>query len=369
MAAAPAARAERVEAALGEHGLDAVLVGDLVNPGDSGREASADLSWLTGFGGTSGLALVGVGRRLFTTDFRYIERAGQELPDGFEILRAEQRLVDTIAPQLSGRVGFDEAKTSVKVREQFGEMLPVGAELVPAGGLIEALRRVKDEVEIAAIAASAELTDEVYAWLLERGLVGSSEREVALAIEAKMRELGAEGPSFPSIVAAGPNGALPHAVPGDRRIGPAELVVIDIGAILDGYCSDCTRTYATADPGEEQREVYELVRVAQEEALGAVRAGAHGRAVDAVARERIAAAGHGERFGHGLGHGVGIEIHEAPRLSPRSEDTLLAGDIVTVEPGVYVEGRFGVRIEDLVAVTEDGCRVLSGRPKELTICG
>lgn len=369
MATALAARAERVEAALGERGLDAILVGDLVHPGDSGRDAMADLSWLTGFGGTSGLALIGLGRRLFATDFRYIERAGRELPDGFELLRAEQRLVDTIAPQLHGRVGFDEAKTSVKVREQFGETLPVGAELVPAGGLIEELRRVKDETEIAAIAAAAELTDAVYAWLLERGLVGSSERTVALEIEARMRELGAEAPSFAPIVAAGPNGALPHAVPGGREIGTGELVVIDIGSILDGYCSDCTRTYATGEIDGEQREVYELVRAAQQEALEAVRAGAEGRAVDAIARKRIAAAGHGENFGHGLGHGVGIQVHEAPRLSPRSEDTLVAGDIVTVEPGVYVKGRFGVRIEDLVAVTDDGCRVLSGRPKELTICG
>lgn len=369
MAAVPAGRAERLESVLAERALEAILVGDLVHPGDSGRDAMADLSWLTGFSGTSGLALVGGSRRLFVTDFRYVERAARELPDGFELLRAEQRMVDTIAPALSGRVGFDEAKTSVKVHAELSERLAAGAELVPSGGLVERLRRVKDEAEIAAIAAAAALTDEVYAWLLERGLTGSSEREVALEIEARMRELGAEGPAFPSIVAGGANGALPHAVPGERRIGAGELVTVDIGAILDGYCSDCTRTYATSDPGDEQRRVYELVREAQQAGLDAVRAGANGKAVDAVARELIVAGGHGERFGHGLGHGVGIEVHEAPRLSPRSEDTLLAGDVVTVEPGIYVEGRFGVRIEDLVAVTDDGCRVLSGRPKELTICG
>jgi Xaa-Pro aminopeptidase len=329
----------------------------------------ADVAWLTGFGGSSGLALVGGSRRLFVTDFRYIERASRELPAGFELLRAEYHLIDALAPALEGKIGFDEATTSVKVQGRLSELLPAGAELVPVRDVLAGLRRVKDAAEIAAVAAAAELTDEVYVWLLERGLAGSSERQVALEIEAKMRELGAEDPSFPSIVASGPNGALPHATPGDRLIGPAEMVTIDIGSILDGYCSDCTRTYATGDPGEEQREVYELVREAQQAALGAVRAGADGKAVDAVARERIAAAGHGERFGHGLGHGVGIEVHEAPRLSPRSEDTLLAGDVVTVEPGVYVEGLFGVRIEDLVAVTDDGCRMLSGRPKELTICG
>lgn len=368
MVAAPDSRAERLEAALPGHGLDAILVGDLVHPGDSGRGAMADLSWLTGFGGTSGLALVSPTRRLFTTDFRYIERAAGELPGSFELIRAEQRLLDAIEPELRGRIGFDEAKTSVKVQAQLLERLEPGAELVRCGGLIEGLRRVKDDLEIAAIAAAAALTDEVYTWLLTRGLAGSSERDVALGIETKMRELGAEGPSFPSIVAAGPNGALPHAVPGERLIGSGELVVIDMGAILDGYCSDGTRTYATGEPGDGPREVYELVLRAQNAALDAVRAGAEGTAVDAVARELIAAGGHGERFGHGLGHGVGIEIHEAPRLSPRSEDTLLAGDVVTVEPGVYVEGRFGVRIEDLVVVTAEGHRNLSGHPKELTIC-
>lgn len=368
MAVAPESRAERLAADLAAHELDAILVGDLVHPGDSGRDAMADLSWLTGFGGTSGLAFVDAARRLFVTDFRYVERAGRELPAGFELLRAEQRLIDAIAPELAGRVGFDEAKTSVKVHDQLREQLSPEVELVPCGGLVERLRRIKDEGEVAAIAAAAALTDEVYAWLLERGLIGSSEREVALEIEVKMRDLGAEGPSFPSIVAAGPNGALPHAVPGERPIGAGELVVIDIGSILDGYCSDCTRTYAAGEPDDEQREVYEVVRRAQQAALEAVRAGAEGVAVDAVARELIAAAGHGERFGHGLGHGVGIQVHEAPRLSPRSEDTLIAGDVVTIEPGVYVEGRFGVRIEDLVVVTEQGCRILSGRPKELTIC-
>jgi Xaa-Pro aminopeptidase len=181
-----------------------------------------------------------------------------------------------------------------------------------------------------------------------------------------MRELGAE-PSFPTIVAAGPNGALPHAEPGEREIGRGELVVFDMGAKLDGYCSDGTRTFATGEPGEPAREVYELVREAQEAALDAVRAGAKAEDVDSVARERIAAAGHGERFGHGLGHGVGLEVHEEPRVSQRSEDVLAAGEVVTIEPGVYLPGELGVRIEDLVVVTEDGHRNLSGLPKALRI--
>jgi Xaa-Pro aminopeptidase len=166
-------------------------------------------------------------------------------------------------------------------------------------------------------------------------------------------------------VAAGENAALPHAEPGEREIRRGELVIVDMGAIVDGYCSDCTRTFATGEPGDDARQAYELVREAQSAGLKAVRAGAGGKAVDAVAREMIAAAGHGDDFGHGLGHGVGIEVHEPPRLAKTSDDELVAGDVVTVEPGVYVSGRFGVRIEDLVSVEDGGCRILSGLSKEL----
>ena len=183
---------------------------------------------------------------------------------------------------------------------------------------------------------------------------------------ARIRAEGAE-PSFPPIVAAGPNGALPHAEPGEREIGAGELVIFDMGAELDGYCSDCTRTFATGEVEGEERDVYELVLKAQEEALAAIRAGESGRDVDGVARDVIKEGGHGDRFGHGLGHGVGLEVHEAPRLSARSEDTLRTGEVVTVEPGVYLPGRLGVRIEDLVVVEDDGLRNLSGLSKGLTV--
>jgi Xaa-Pro aminopeptidase len=256
----------------------------------------------------------------------------------------------------------------VRVLVRLREKLPSGVETVAAGGAVEGLRRVKDEAELAAIAAAAELADAVWRWSVERGLAGRPEIEVAKAAEARIRELGAE-PSFPAIVAAGPSGALPHAEPGEREIGRGELVVFDMGAKLDGYCSDGTRTFATGEPGEHAREVYATVLAAQAAALEAVRAGIGGEELDAVARERIEAAGHGEHFGHGLGHGVGIEVHEAPRLSPRSEDTLAAGEVVTVEPGVYLPGDLGVRIEDLVVVEEGGCRNLSGLSKELQLVG
>jgi Xaa-Pro aminopeptidase len=232
--------------------------------------------------------------------------------------------------------------------------------------MVEKLRRVKDDGELDAITAAAELADDVWRWSLEKGLSGRAELQVAGAAEARIRELGAE-PSFPAIVAAGPNGALPHAEPGEREIAEGDLVVFDMGAKLDGYCSDGTRTFAAGEPGEEAREVYEVVLGAQAAALEAVRAGAEGGAVDEVARGLIEEAGHGERFGHGLGHGVGLEVHEAPRLSERSDDVLEAGEVVTVEPGVYLPGRLGVRIEDLVVVTEDGHRNLSGLDKALQV--
>jgi len=323
----------------------------------------ADLSWLTGFRGSSGVVLIGPGVRAFLTDFRYAEGARALLPSSFEIVEVSAEMVPRLAELLSGTVGFDESKTSVETHRKLLEEAEEGVELTAAEGLLEGLRRVKDAAEVEAIAAAAQLTDDVYGFIVERGLAGRSEREVALAAEARMRELGAEDPSFASIVAAGPNGASPHAVPGEREIGRGEYVVVDMGAIVDGYCSDCTRTLVDGDPDPVQREVYEIVLAAQQAGLDAVRAGASGRAVDAVARAVIDEGGHGERFGHGLGHGVGIEVHESPRVSKSSEDDLLAGDVITIEPGVYVPGAFGVRIEDLVVVTDDGHRNLSSYPK------
>jgi len=347
-------RAERLAAKVAERELDCLLVTELVN-----------VRYLTGFGGTNGACVCGADTCVFLTDFRYTERAEAEV-EGWEVVTVSDDWLGGIAERLRGRAGFEDHRMAVRTKAKLEDKFAEGVSLEGAGGIVEELRRVKDEAELATIAAAAELADEVWRWSLEQGLAGRSEREVAAAAEARMRELGAE-PSFPVIVAAGPNGALPHAEPGEREIGRGELVVFDMGAKLDGYCSDGTRTFATGEPGEAAREVYELVRVAQEEALAAVRAGARAEDVDAVARDRISAAGHGERFGHGLGHGVGLEVHEEPRVSQRSEDVLAAGEVVTIEPGVYLPGDLGVRIEDLVVVDEDGYRNLSGLPKALQI--
>jgi Xaa-Pro aminopeptidase len=347
-------RGDRLAVGLAEHELDLTLVTDLTN-----------VRYLTGFTGTNGACVCGPDTRLFLTDFRYTERAAAEV-EGWETVTIGDDWLGGVAAHLGGRFGFEDDHVSVRLLERLRAKLPRGAEPVAAGGAVEKLRRVKDEAELAAIATAAELADEVWRWSIESGLGGRGEREVARAAEARIRELGGD-PSFPAIVAAGPNGALPHAEPGERQIGAGELVVFDMGARLDGYCSDGTRTFAVGEPDERAREVYETVRSAQAAALDAVAAGIGGEALDAVAREAIAAAGYGEHFGHGLGHGVGLEVHEAPRLSPRSEDELVAGEVVTIEPGVYLPGELGVRIEDLVVVADNGCRNLSGLPKALQI--
>jgi Xaa-Pro aminopeptidase len=345
-------RGDGLEQRLGERELDLILVTDLVN-----------VRYLTGFTGTNGACVCGPGVRLFFTDFRYTERAEVEV-EGWETVTLAVDWLGGIAERLRGRVGFEDDQMSVRVLEKLKEKLPDRVEMVAAGGRVEELRRVKDAGELAAIEEASKLADEVWRWSVERGLVGKTEREVARAAEARIREQGGD-PSFPAIVAAGPNGALPHAEPGEREIARGELVVFDMGARLQGYCSDGTRTFATGDPGEDAIEVYEVVREAQAAALEAIEAGVKGEDVDKVARRVIADAGHGERFGHGLGHGVGLEVHESPRLSQRSDDVLAPGEVVTVEPGIYLPGKLGVRIEDLVVVTDDGVRNLSGLPKEL----
>lgn len=347
-------RGDRLEAKLAESELDRLLVTDLTN-----------VRYLTGFTGTNGACVCGPGVRYFLTDFRYTERAATEV-EGWETVTITGDWLKGIAERLEGRTGFEDDHMSVRLLGKLKEKLAVGTEMVAAGGRVEELRRVKDDQELAKIAEASKLADEVSRWTLEQGLAGRRERDVARAVEARIRELGGD-PSFPAIVAAGPNGALPHAEPGEREIGRGELVVFDMGAQIDGYCSDGTRTFATGEPGPEARAVYEVVREAQQAALDAIRAGVKGEDVDGAARKVIDDAGHGEHFGHALGHGVGLEVHEGPRLSQRSDDVLAPGEVVTVEPGIYLPGKLGVRIEDLVVVIEDGLRNLSALPKELQL--
>jgi Xaa-Pro aminopeptidase len=351
-------RADRVAEGLQEREADMVLVTDLVN-----------VRWLTGFTGSNAAAVVGrQGGRRFVTDFRYLTQSADEVDPAWE----REIAVDLLAGVVKGlpgsgdlRLGFDDAHMSVKDHGRLAGMLRAGIELVPAGGAIEALRAVKDADELEAIRAAARLADDALTEVLGRGLVGRTEREVALDLEFTMRRMGAQAASFPPIVAAGEHGALPHAVPRDVAIPAGTLCVVDWGAQLDGYASDCTRTYATGEIDPRDAQVYALVLEAQEAAVAAVRPGPTGREVDAVARAIIDAAGHAEHFGHGLGHGVGLDVHEGPRLSKQGETALAAGMVVTVEPGVYVPGAVGVRIEDLAIVSDDGAEIVSSLPKEL----
>ncbi len=345
-------RADRVGAQLEERELDCLLVTNLVN-----------VRYLTGFTGTNGACVVTRDERLFLTDSRYVEQAKQQVTE-FERLEASRELLGDLAARLSGRAGFDDAHVSVKAHAALADKVPDGVELVPAAGLVERLRAVKDEAELAAIRAAASLADGAYEQLRDTGLVGRTEREVARSIVRYLEDQGADEVSFPPIVAAGAHGALPHASPRDVEIPSGVLVVVDLGARLDGYCSDCTRTFATGPLEDRASEGYEVVRRAQETALGEVRAGAVAKEVDARARELVES-GFGIGFDHGLGHGVGLEVHEGPRLARTAKGSLEAGNVVTVEPGLYVPGDFGIRIEDLVAVTADGREVLTGFPKEL----
>jgi Xaa-Pro aminopeptidase len=358
-----AARSDRLAALLDERELDVLLVTDLVN-----------VRYLTGYTGSNGLALVGVdGLRVFVTDFRYATQAEQEVDPAFARTVGLQDLLEEVAGLLPAgdlRLGYEDQHVSVRAQQRLRELLAIEVELVPAGGIVEQLRVVKDAQEVARIRAAAELADAALLRTLEDGLAGRTEREVAIALEQEMRRLGAQRQSFDAIVAHGAHGALPHANPRDAEIARGTLVTIDWGAELDGYCSDCTRTYAAGgEPGERAREIYAIVARAQQIGLDAVLPGASGREVDALARAVIDGAGHAEHQNHGLGHGVGLEIHEAPRLSKTSESTLAVGQIVTVEPGIYVPGELGVRIEDLVVVTDGGCDTLTTLSKDLTIVG
>lgn len=350
-------RGDRLQALLPEAEVDVLLVTELVN-----------VRYLTGYSGSNGLALVGPGTRTFITDFRYLEQAARQVDSAFERLRASEDLLARITEALPGgavRLGFEESHLSVRTHARLRQLLPDRVALIGATGLVERLRAIKEPDEVELMRAASVIADEAFERLLADGLIGRTEREVVLSLETTMRELGAQRPSFDSIVASGAHGALPHAQPRDVVIEAGQLVVIDWGAEVNGYCSDCTRTVATGELAEQATEVYALVRSAQLAGLEAVRPGGGGRAIDGVARGVIDRGGYGERFGHGLGHGVGMEVHEAPRLSQRSEDELQVGNVVTVEPGIYLPGVLGVRIEDLVVVTAQGCEILTSIPKEL----
>jgi Xaa-Pro aminopeptidase len=323
--------------------------------------SDANVRYLTGFRSTNAALLVEPGRVRVCTDSRYTT-AARELA-GVEAVDIGRDLLAGVSALIEGEVAFEAEALSVAGLEK---LRAGGASLVATGGLVEKLRAVKDEAELEAIRRAAEVTDEAYLRLALESFCGRREIDLAWRMRELFHELGADDEAFSTIVGSGPVGALPHAEPGKRVVQEGDLVVVDAGARIDGYCADCTRTFACGEPPAELRRAYEVCLVAQEAGVAAVRPGAVAGEVDAAARELIETSEFAGRFGHGLGHGVGVEVHEAPTLRAESEDVLEAGNVVTIEPGIYLEGLGGVRIEDLLIVTDEGARVLTKFPKELT---
>jgi len=345
-------------------GCDALLVTRLVN-----------IRYLTGFTGSAALLLIGPGGLRFVTDGRYRDQSALELAEaGVEadiqigLTAGSQKALLQEAVAGVTRLGLEAGTVTWTQQRKFDSEWFPDAEMVPTEGLVEGLRKVKDPGEVDRMAAAAAIADGALARVRHRLTEAPTEEEFALELDFEMRRGGATGPSFETIVASGPNGAKPHHRPSGRRIGRGELVVVDFGAIVDGYCSDMTRTLCVGEPATETaRRMVEVVAASQQAGVEAVRAGVEGKAVDAVCREVIAEAGWADAFLHSTGHGVGLEIHEDPRVASSSTDTLVVGHVVTVEPGVYLAEYGGVRIEDTMVVTENGCRVLTNAPKELVV--
>jgi Xaa-Pro aminopeptidase len=322
-----------------------------------------NVRWLTGFASSNAALVVRRDVVLLLTDGRYLEAA--RAVEDVEVVPADRELMADIGRRLSELaeppVAFEADHVTVAAHEALSAN---GTRLAPATNVVVGLRAVKDAEELETLRRAARISEEAYARLAREPFVGRTEAELAWAMERFLHEEGADAPAFPTIVAAGPNAARPHHDPGERRVEAGETVIVDAGVRVDGYCSDCTRTFATGRLPDDLLEAYALCRSAQETALAAVRAGASGQELDAIARTEIDGSGLAV-LQHGLGHGVGLEVHERPVLRPTSEDTLAPGNVVTVEPGVYLAGRGGVRIEDLVVVGADGIELLTPFTKDL----
>ncbi|MCU0268165.1 MAG: Xaa-Pro peptidase family protein [Acidimicrobiales bacterium] len=356
-----AGRIDRLRAGFAEARVDALLVTSLTN-----------IRYLTGFTGSAALVLVRADEVVFVTDGRYGDQAGEQLAAAgvtarIEVSGSDQRRL--LADALDGvaHLGLEADHVSWARQRDFAESWFPAAELVATSGLVEALRVVKDEGEVARIEAAATIADAALAEVRPLLAEGVTELAFARELDQAMRRRGAEDVSFETIVASGPNGARPHARPSGRPIAAGDLVVLDFGALLAGYHSDMTRTVAVGEASPTQARMLEVVLAAQQAGVDAVRAGAAAADVDRACRDVVVEAGWGEAFLHGTGHGVGLDIHEAPRVAATSDATLADRSVVTVEPGVYLAEHGGVRIEDTVLVTTDGCRPLTRTPKTTAV--
>ncbi|MGI6038475.1 MAG: M24 family metallopeptidase [Limnochordia bacterium] len=336
--------------------LDGVIISDSFNR-----------RYLSGFTGSAGFLFITAEKAIIAVDFRYVEQAKLQAPH-FQVYHyptPREGINKLLADEGLKKVGFEALHTSYsQYQEWVGDNDQIQWE--PLVGIVEELRLCKDEDEINKIKKAAQLTDAGFEHILGFLKPGVSEREIALELEFFLRREGADKMSFDPIIGSGPNGARPHARPGERTLEVGDLVVLDFGVLYQGYCSDMTRTVVIGEASQEQRERYELVLRAQKAGVAAVRP-RPAKEVDGIVRQYFIDEGLGDHFGHGLGHAVGLEIHEDPRLTPQSEHMLEAGNVVTIEPGLYFPGWGGIRIEDLVLVTEDGYEVFSQSPKELLI--
>ncbi|MBE3111107.1 MAG: aminopeptidase P family protein [Acidobacteria bacterium] len=359
MAMPTAGRVAKLRQHLQEQGLDALIVSQPSNR-----------RYLSGFTGSAGYLLISERETLIATDFRYFEQAATQSPD-FRLQPIAGPDFETWLPGLLsglGKVGFEAAHLPYASFEQMSTVvraLPDGERprLVATSDIVERLRAVKEPAEIEAIQAAVDLGDAAFAHLMERIEPGWTERRAAWEIERYMREHGGEAAAFETIVGAGSWGAMPHAYPRDEALGEGRPIVIDMGVRLNGYCSDLTRTIVLGEPDGEFRRIYDIVLGAQLAAIELIAAGMSGEQAHLLAERFIAEAGYGESFGHGLGHGVGLEVHEKPRLGRGSEDALVDGMVTSIEPGIYVSGWGGVRIEDLAVMENGRLRVLSRAPK------
>lgn len=353
-------RVERLRTLIVQQGLDALLV-----------VGAENRRYLSGFTGSAGVLIITPHEALLATDFRYYEQVKLQAPD-FALVEVVGLVAKALAAEVQRlglrRVGFEAQNLTVDTYQQWQTEMP-GVEWAPTKGLVESLRMVKDEGEIALIEQAVDLADAAMTHIMEWMRPGVTEREVSWELEVYMRTQGAERLAFTTIVGSGPNGAMSHAVTSERPIAWGDPVVIDMGAMVQGYCSDLTRSFCLGQASEEYLAIWHTVLQAQEAAERAIRPGLSGVEADATARRLIYDAGYEGKFGHGLGHGVGLAIHEDPRAGMTSEDTLAVNHILTVEPGIYLPGQFGVRIEDMVAITAEGCRVLTRCPKVPVIPG
>lgn len=345
--------------ALVTRGLDGVLVAQPENR-----------RYISGFTGSSGFVLISAEEAKFITDFRYLDQAAEQC-HGFEVVNQGSSLITALQTQLAAtgvrKLGFEQDYLTYGDVERYRELETAvpGLSLVPTSGLFEAMRMIKDDEEVARIQRAAEIADAAFAHILGFLKPGLTEKEVALELETFMRKQGASGASFETIVASGWRSSLPHGVASDKVLESGDFVKMDFGAMYEGYCSDLTRTVVLGQPSERQCEIYDIVLEAQKLAIDAAKAGLTGAELDKIARDYISSRGYGEAFGHSLGHGIGLEIHEGPRVASSVSDLLKPGMVITIEPGIYLSQWGGVRIEDDVLLLPDGKkRVLTSAAKQ-----